>query len=511
MNHPRSSGLLLHVSSLPGPHGIGDLGREAYRFVDFLAAAGQRYWQVLPLVPTGHGNSPYSSPSTFASNPLFISFDTLVGDGLLEETDFDDLLDINSGDEVDYERVIPARMAVLRKAYINFKQGRGRIDPEEYSGFIVSNHDWLHDYARFMALREHFEDAAWTEWPPEFARRDVAALEAFDERHAGEIERHVFWQYLFARQWSQLKAYCHKRSVEIFGDLPIYVAHDSADVWAHPELFYLDDRGMPTIVAGVPPDYFSETGQRWGNPLYRWDLMERDGFRWWRRRLSKILDRVDLVRLDHFRAFAAYWEIPAAEETAIEGRWVDGPSDAFFHAMEEEFGSLPVVAEDLGIITPEVTALMNRFGYPGMAVYQFGFDSGPESTFLPHHFSQNLVAYTGTHDNDTLAGWWQYAPPTQSADARASVRAFVRTYLNLTDDAEFPRECVRTLMASVAHTAIFPVQDLLGLGSEARMNTPGLAEGNWRWRLPAGHLTPELAARLHSMTATYCRLPSQAK
>jgi 4-alpha-glucanotransferase len=412
---------------------------------------------------------------------------------------------------IDYERVIPARHRVLHLAYRAFAEGRGDIDRSKYRAYVEANADWLVDYARFMALKDHYDGAAWTDWPEELAGRSHEALSRFGEENRDEIERHCFWQFLFAEQWASLKEYCRKKKVAIFGDLPIYVAHDSADVWAHPELFYLDAHGIPTIVAGVPPDYFSETGQRWGNPLYRWDLMERDGFRWWRRRLSTILDRVDLVRLDHFRAFAAYWEIPASEETAIEGRWVEGPGDAFFHAMRDELGTLPVVAEDLGIITEEVTALMNRFDLPGMAVYQFGFDSGPESTFLPHHFVPNLVAYTGTHDNDTLAGWWQATMPNQSAEAKRRVQGFARRYLHLQDDADFARECVRTLLASVARTTIVPIQDLLGLGSEARMNTPGLAEGNWRWRMSPGALSPGLAHELRSWTEMYFRLPEQRR
>jgi 4-alpha-glucanotransferase len=511
MPHQRSSGLLLHVTSLPGPHGIGDLGSEAYRFVNFLSDAGQRYWQVLPLVPTGHGDSPYSSPSTFASNPVLISLEGLLDDGLIDSSDLEHVEKLSSGGPIEYDRVIPAKHAVLTTAYSNFAGGRGRIRREDYDAFVESNADWLTDYARFMALKDLLGGEDWTRWPVEFATRDSAALERFDVERADDIQRHCFWQFLFWKQWTRLKAYCKQKNVEIFGDLPIYVAHDSADVWAHPELFYLDDEGMPTIVAGVPPDYFSETGQRWGNPLYRWDLMKQDGFAWWRRRLSTILERVDIVRLDHFRAFAAYWEIPASEETAIEGRWVDGPGDDFFNAMRDELGTLPVVAEDLGIITPEVTALMNRFELPGMAVYQFGFDSGAESTFLPHHFAENLVAYTGTHDNDTLVGWWNASMPNQSPDQKAQTQGFARRYLNLQDDGEFARECVRTLLASVAHTTIIPIQDLLGLDSVARMNTPGLPSGNWRWRVEKGVLTESLASELRSITETYYRLPDQRR
>jgi 4-alpha-glucanotransferase len=506
MQFPRSSGVLLHVTSLPGPHGIGDLGREAYRFVDFLARAGQRYWQVLPLVPLGHGHSPYSSPSTFASNPLLISFGALLEDDLIDAADIEQLPGGHVDDDIDYASIIPARLKVLDAAYHNFKAGRGKVEKREYGNFLSENADWLDDYAIFMALKDAFADASWVEWPSEFAARDDSSLAEFRRENVDAIERHCFWQYLFSVQWDALKAYSHRKGVQIFGDLPIYVAHDSADVWSHRELFYLDDDGNPSVVAGVPPDYFSETGQRWGNPLYRWDLMQENDYQWWRRRLSKILERVDIVRLDHFRAFAAYWEIPASEETAIEGQWVDGPSDDFFRTMQRQLGDLPVVAEDLGLITDDVTALMNRFGFPGMAVYQFGFDSGPESTFLPHNFKPNLVAYTGTHDNDTLRGWWEANGPSKSAEEKARTLEFVRHYLDLDRDDDFARECVRTLLASVAHTSIIPVQDILGLGSDARMNTPGLAQGNWTWRMKKDALTMKHADQLRRWTETYDRL-----
>lgn len=507
MDQPRSSGLLLHITSLPGAYGIGDLGPEAYRFADFLAEAQQEIWQVLPLVPTGLGNSPYSSPSTFAANPLLISIDLLIEQELLHADEAVELRQLPS-DRVDFEHVIPGRLALLARAYDRFCQGTGGIDQHAYQHFVDVNADWLEDYALFMALKERFEQKAWTDWPEPFVRREENALMRFREENEERVGRHIFWQYLFHEQWIALKRYCNDRGIRIFGDLPIYVALDSADVWAHPELFHLDEHHQPTVVAGVPPDYFSETGQRWGNPLYRWDLMQENDFAWWKRRLEKILGRVDLVRLDHFRAFEGYWEIPATEETAINGRWVDGPGGRFFERMQEHLGPLPVVAEDLGIITDGVRELMRQFGFPGMAVLQFGFDSGPSSTFLPHNFKHDLVVYTGTHDNDTLLGWWTSHTSTMSDEQAEASRAYARRYLDLARDADFTWAAIRQLLASVARMAVIPVQDVIGLGSEARMNTPGVSDGNWTWRMQPSALTPEHARRLADMTTTFGRTPS---
>ncbi|MFW5973384.1 MAG: 4-alpha-glucanotransferase [Bacteroidota bacterium] len=504
MDQPRSSGLLLHISSLPGDFGMGDFGPEAYRFADFLAASRQELWQVLPLVPTGLGNSPYASPSTFASNPLFISIDDLIGLDLITADEAEPLRAFPT-DHIDFQRVEPARLSLLCRAFERFESGQGRIDRNRLDGYINSNQDWLLDYAEFMALKEHFAGRPWMEWPKELAQRREDALQAFRRDHGSDIRRHMFWQFLFHEQWHRLKSYCNERGIRIFGDLPIYVALDSADVWANPELFYLDDDGRPTVVAGVPPDYFSETGQRWGNPLYRWDVMRTSDYEWWYRRFARLLDRVDLLRLDHFRAFEAYWEIPASEDTAIRGRWVQGPGADFFERMEARLGPLPVVAEDLGLITEGVRELMKRFGYPGMAVLQFGFDSGPDSTFVPHNFKQELVVYTGTHDNDTLRGWWDRHTSTQSDDEAEAARAYARSYLELQSDDDFPWRSVRTLIASVARITVVPVQDVLGLGSEARMNTPGLAEGNWTWRLGKDLLTAEHAADLAQITELFGR------
>ena len=491
----RSSGLLLHVTSLPGAYGIGDLGPEAYRFADFPVESRQRIWQVLPLVPTGLGNSPYSSPSTFAGNPLLISVDTLLEQGLLTDEEVTPLRDLPAH-HVDFERLIPRRESLLRKAFARFDNGEGGIDPHRLGLFVERNADWLHDYSLFMALKEHFGGSSWIEWPEPYRRRNPERLNDFRTEHDRDIRRHVFGQYLFHEQWTALKKYCNARGIRIFGDLPIYVALDSADVWAHPELYFLDENDRPTVVAGVPPDYFSETGQGWGNPLYRWDIMRKNGFVWWKRRLNKMLEYVDIVRLDHFRAFDAYWEIPASEPTAVNGRWVPGPGRDFFDAMQKSLGRLPVVAEDLGIITDSVRELMRDLSFPGMAVLQFGFDSGADSTFLPHNFLHNQVVYTGTHDNDTIVGWWTENRSTISSDEAHASRRFARRYLNLREGDTIHWACIRALLLSVSRMAVVTVQDVLGLGSEARMNMPGVGDGNWTWRLAPGALTSAHAERL---------------
>lgn len=491
----RSSGLLLHITSLPGDYGSGDLGPHAYRFADFLADARQHIWQVLPLVPTGLGNSPYSSPSTFAGNPLLISIGNLIERGLVQPEEADPLRSMPD-DYVDFGRLIPLREELLSLAHRRFEEGLSDIDRGSVQHFVSQNSDWLDDYALFMALKEHFDGVSWTEWPDQFRKRDPDALGEFKVAHEREIRRHIFGQYLFHEQWTALKNYCNARGIRIFGDLPIYVALDSADVWSHPELYYLDETYRPTVVAGVPPDYFAETGQRWGNPLYRWDVMRDNGYAWWKRRMTRMLEHVDIVRLDHFRAFDAYWEIPETEPTAVNGQWMPGPGADFFYAMQQSLGELPLVAEDLGIITDSVRELMDHFGLPGMAVLQFGFDSGPSSTFLPHNFKRNQVVYTGTHDNDTLMGWWTDNRSTISTDEAAASREFARRYLDLQDGDEVHWKAIRTLLMSVAQTAIVTVQDVLGLGSEARMNTPGIGEGNWTWRLKPSELAPDHAARL---------------
>jgi len=497
----RTSGLLLHVTSLPGRFGVGDLGPAAYRFVDFLARAKQGLWQVLPLVPVDAGGSPYSSPSTFAGNPLLVSPEGLAADGLLTEDDLAHAPAFPAG-RVDFARVIPFREALLRRAFARFEAGAAPALREAFAGFCARHAEWLDDYALFTALKAHHGGRAWTDWPRPLARREPAALDEARRALAAEVEVHRFAQFLFDRQWAALRAYAHARGVRIMGDLPIYVAHDSADVWAHPDRFLLDADGRPEAVAGVPPDYFSETGQRWGNPLYRWDRMRAAGFRWWIARITRTLGLVDLVRLDHFRGFEAYWSVPAEEETAVEGEWVEGPGAALFEAFERALGRpLPLVAEDLGTITPGVGALMERFGLPGMAVLQFAFGGDADNAYRPHNYRPNLVAYTGTHDNDTFLGWW-------TNGATPEERAVGRAYLGT---GEPHWAAIRAVATSVADTAVFPLQDVLGLGSEARMNTPGREDDNWAWRFTDGQLTDDLADRLALLTEATGRVVQERR
>ena len=503
MFNTRSSGLLLHVTSLPGPFGIGDLGPAAYQFVDLLHEAGQQVWQVLPLVPPGWGYSPYSSPSTFAGNPLLVSPDALVADGLLTAEDLSDLPDFPA-DRVDWEAVVPFKRALLEKAWARFQDDADHPLHADLWTFASQQRHWLDDYALYMALSEA-SGTSWTEWPEALARRHPHALHQARQEYAEAFQMHQFWQMLFDRQWQALRAYGAGRGVHILGDLPIYVAHDSADVWAHQHLFFLDETGQPTVVSGVPPDYFSETGQRWGNPLYRWDDMRQDGFAWWTARMANVLRLVDAVRLDHFRGFAGYWEIPAAEETAIGGRWVPGPGADLFHTLRARLGPLPVVAENLGEITPDVTALMEQFGFPGMAVLQFAFGGGPDSAFLPHNYTPQLVAYTGTHDNDTTVGWWNDAGSPEHAAAFARERAHAARYLFPCEHAPIHQAFIRAISASVAALVIIPFQDVLGLGSEARMNVPGSDADNWAWRCTPAHLEAANTAFLREVTALYGR------
>jgi len=495
----RVSGILLHITSLPSPYGIGDLGSAAYRFADFLTRTDQRLWQVLPLGPVGFGASPYSSTSTFAGNPLLISPEPLLEYDLLTEEDLAPLAALPA-DRVDYEEVETRKLAVLRTAFERFEADRSVVSETALEEFRTEQASWLDDYALYAALKEAHDGAPWTEWNAPLARRDSEALARARETHAEAVRRHVFWQYLFHRQWTALQSYCHTRDIRLFGDLPIYVAHDSADVWAHQELFHLDEAGEPTVVAGVPPDYFSPEGQRWGNPIYRWDRMAAEGYRWWTDRMRRTLERVDLVRLDHFRGFDAYWQIPADADTAVNGEWVDGPGAPFFETLAEELGDLPVVAEDLGLITDSVDALRDELGFPGMSVLQFAFEDDPSNPFLPHNYRRNLVAYPGTHDNNTTVGWWREDLSGEQA------RTFARDYLNLdATDAGIHRQALRALMASVADRVVTPLQDVLGLGAEARMNTPGRPNGNWRWRYTPDQLTEEAETVLATLTRTYGR------
>jgi 4-alpha-glucanotransferase len=491
----RASGLLLHPTSLPGRFGIGDLGPEALLWVDFLAAAGQKLWQVLPLGPTGYGDSPYQSFSAFAGNPYLVSPERLLDDGLLEPAD---LAGVPAFPDyrVDYGPVIEWKLAILARAHARFSADAAPGLRGEYEAFCRVQANWLDDFALFMALKEAHGGATWTSWEEGLIAREPVALGAARERLAVAVDSQRFRQFLFFRQWSAVRAHARAVGVRIIGDLPIFVAHDSADVWAHPELFQLDMKGAPAVMAGVPPDYFAKTGQLWGNPLYRWDFMARDGYAWWIERLRATFEVVDIARLDHFRGFEAYWEVPGGKVTAEKGRWVKGPGAAFFESVRVALGALPIIAEDLGFVTPEVLVLRDRFGLPGMKILQFAFEQGALHPFLPHNFPTNCVVYTGTHDNDTTRGWYASAPEPQ--------RHFARSYLGC-EDGDFTWELLRAGMASVADTFIAPLQDVLDLGPEARMNLPGSLGGNWGWRFRREQVTDAMRDRLLNLTETYGR------
>lgn len=462
---------------------------------------------MLPLGPTGYGDSPYQCFSAFAGNPLLISLDMLVEDGWLSASDLDETPSFPD-DEVDYGRVAEFKAPLLKNAFENFQARAAPSQRERFETFCQQRASWLEDYALFMAVKDAHRGVAWTTWERDIASREPAAVSHWRKNLAGEIESQKFRQYQFFKQWDALRQYCHDQGISIMGDIPIFVAHDSADVWAHPELFYLDAQGTPTIVAGVPPDYFSATGQLWGNPLYRWDVIAGTDCQWWIERFRATLSVVDIVRLDHFRGFEAYWEVPAQATTAIHGRWVKGPGAALFEAVERALGPLPIVAENLGVITPAVEAIRNRFGFPGMAILQFAFGADPQApNFRPHNYPRHLVAYTGTHDNDTTIGWWTtegVGQSTRTLDEIGEEREFARKYLG-TDGRDMNWVFIRTLLASVADVAIIPLQDVLGLGSEARMNVPGKPSGNWRWRLTSGRLTEEIGERLKGLTVIYDR------
>jgi 4-alpha-glucanotransferase len=504
MRFPRSSGILLHPTSLPGPWGIGDLGEAAYRFVDFLARSGQRLWQVLPLGPTSFGDSPYQCFSAFAGNPLLVSLDALVNDGLLQRAELEHALFERGGglqaDHVDYGPVIEFKLPLLRASFQRLREG---VNPNHSAGFVAfckQHAAWLDDYAFFMALKDAHHGSSWDGWEPAIAAREPEAMERWSAQLIEQIEVQKYLQYLFFHQWGGVKNYANALGISIIGDAPIFVAYDSADVWANRELFFLSDEGKPTVVAGVPPDYFSATGQRWGNPLYRWKAMAADDYRWWINRLRQTLTQVDILRLDHFRGFAAYWEIPASEPTAINGRWVRAPGLELFTALAEALGDLPIIAEDLGVITPDVEELRLHFKLPGMKVLQFGFDGDPENQYLPHNYEPNYVVYTGTHDNDTTVGWFWTLSEEQ--------REIVRGYLGR-DAQDIAWDMLRLALMSVGDMAVAPLQDLLRQGSSARMNTPGQAGGNWAWRFHSEHLSDGLAHGLHFLTNMYGRIPQE--
>jgi len=507
MSFPRSSGILLHPTSLPGPHGIGELGDEAHRFADFLKDAGQSIWQVLPLGPTGYGDSPYQCFSAFAGNPLLINLDTLVKRGHLSANDLGQQPKLPR-EHVDFGTLIRWKLPLLEKAAKNFRRSGDSNEKAAYDVFCQGHSPWLDEFALFMALKETHNYVMWTLWEPALALREPAALDRARQGLRDKIETNKFIQFEFDREWSDLKAHCARNGIRVMGDVPIYVAQDSSDVWAQREMFDLEPDGKPRVIAGVPPDYFSATGQCWGNPIYRWDIHAKTGFKWWIARFRRAFEMLDMIRLDHFRGFEAYYEIPGNETTAVNGKWVKGPGAALFAAVQASLGDLPILAENLGVITPEVEGLRNQFGFPGMAILQFAFGKDPQAPdFKPHNYPRHRVAYTGTHDNDTVVGWWHStgaADSTRTPEHVAKEMAFAKCYLD-TDGTDIHWVMIRTLMASVADTAIFPLQDVLGMGSEGRMNLPGTSSGNWRWRYRSEELTVGVGAHLKRLAQTYDR------
>jgi len=490
---------LLHPISLPGRYGIGDLGDEAYRFVDFLTAAKQGIWQVLPLGPTGYGDSPYQGFSAFAGNPLLISPDALAADALLTPDDLSEVPRFPA-DHIEYGPVAAYKRHLLHQAARRFTRHASESLAAAFDAFQHAQAAWLEDFALFMALKDAHDGAVWSTWEPAIAMRKPEAIVRWQARLADAVSSHRIIQFLFFRQWLAVKRYANQRGIRIIGDVPIFVAYDSADVWSHPDLFFLDQHGRPTVVAGVPPDTFSATGQLWGNPLYRWDVMARQGYLWWIERLRAALTQADVLRIDHFIGFTRYWEVPAAETTAIHGRWVPGPGPAIGLAIREAIGPLPIIAEDLGLVTPEVEALRDQFDLPGMKVLQFAFDGDASSPYLPHNYTPNCVVYTGTHDNDTTVGWFRSAPPHQPA--------FAQRYLARHGD-DIAHDMIRLAMSSVADTVVVPLQDVLALGSEARMNVPGRSTGNWTWRYEPPMLGNTQRERLREMVELYDREPQK--
>ena len=490
----RSSGILMPISSLPSPHGIGTLGTEARKFVDFLADAGQSWWQILPVSPTSYGDSPYQSFSAYAGNPYFIDLDLLCEDGLLTPEEVNAVNWGNDPAKVDYSAIYNGRFPLLRLAT---ERGWER-DADKVKTFLGENAAWLPDYALFMALKRHFGMKSWTDWPDEDVRlRRPEAVQRYQKELDEDIRLFTYIQYLFFRQWEALRAYAHEKGIGIIGDLPIYVAMDSADVWADPRAFQLDERNVPAEVAGVPPDYFTADGQLWGNPLYDWDAMKADGYSWWVRRIAGASRLYDILRIDHFRGLESYWAVPYGETTAKIGRWVKGPGMDLIGVLTAKFPNIQFIAEDLGYLTPEVRQLLKESGLPGMKVLQFAFDSREPSNYLPHTYSPNCVCYAGTHDNSTLVGWKNEAAPDDIATARE--------YLGLNEEEGFHWGILRGGQSSVADLFVAQMQDYLGLGSEARMNTPGILGGNWQWRMLPGQITETLTKRIARMTSLYGR------
>jgi 4-alpha-glucanotransferase len=496
MKSKRMSGILLHPSSLPGPDGIGDIGPEAYDWINFLVQSGCELWQLLPLGPTGYGDSPYQCFSAFAGNPYLINSLLLVDEGLLTIDDLSDRPEFPEN-AVDFGPVIEWKLKLLDRAYKNFKSQQSIELIDLFQKFIIDERDWLNDFSLFMAVKEVNGGLSWVNWHDDLRKRDKQALVRFKEEHQALIETHMFRQFLFFRQWSALKAYANNQGIRIIGDIPIFISTDSSDAWSNPELFFFDENLKPTVVAGVPPDYFSATGQLWGNPLYRWKVHKKDKYKWWLKRIKATLRLFDYIRLDHFRGFVNYWEVPAGNLTAEIGKWLPGPGADFFEVMQNELGVLPIIAEDLGEISDDVYLLRDQFDLPGMKVGQFAFSGNPDDPFLPHNYPVNCVAYSGTHDNDTTLGWYQNAPEEE--------QDFCRRYLARSGD-NISWDLVRAVWSSVARISIAPLQDFLSLSSESRMNFPGIASGNWTWRVLPNQIDTALAEKIYEINYLYSRL-----
>ena len=504
----RRCGVLLPVASLPSPYGIGCFSKEAYEFVDFLKEAGQTYWQILPLGQTGYGDSPYQSFSTFAGNPYFIDPESLIQAGYIDREGAERFDFGKEPRTVDYEKIYRSRYAFLRRAYANSPfclRPCGKWAEDEYDGvrkefedFRAENSDWLPDFALFSAVKEHYDGLMFMVWPEDIRLRKKDAMDHYRTMLDEEIRFYEFLQYLFAAQWKKLKEYANKKGIRIIGDIPIYVAFDSADTWSHPELFEFDEKGFPTVVAGVPPDAFSATGQLWGNPIYRWEYHKKTGYEWWIRRLAQMFRLYDVVRIDHFRGFDEYWAVPYGSDTAMDGEWRKGPGYDLFATVKEKLGKREIIAEDLGYLTKSVLRLVKKTGYPGMKVLQFAFEGDPDNAYLPHNYPTNAIVYTGTHDNDTTRGWFTTADRKQ--------RKFIKQYADIHSSRTATWDLIRLAMRSVAGTAIIPIQDYLDIGSEGRINTPSTLGGNWCWRLLPGELTPDLAASMREFAEVYGRI-----
>ncbi len=495
----RTSGVLMPISSIPSPYGIGTMGKQARKFVDFLVKGGQKYWQILPICPTSYGDSPYQSFSSFAGNPYFIDLEYLCKDKLLTKKECESFQWGSNPKYVDYGIMYESRYALLRKVYARFT----KKEPQDFEKFCENEKQWLDDYALFMALKDANGGQAWSNWDKSLRLREKKAMEEATEKYSEEIRFYKMLQYLFYQQWNALKAYANEAGIEIIGDVPIYVAGDSADVWANPEQFYLDENLEPIEVAGCPPDAFSDDGQLWGNPLFRWDVMKKDGYIWWTRRIKAMSELYDIIRIDHFRGFDSFYAIPAKDDTAKNGQWKQGPGMDLFCELEKKLGKLPIIVEDLGFLTPSVHKLLKDSGFPGMKVIQFAFDSREESDYLPHTYTNHCVVYTGTHDNDTVMGWMKTAP-------KASVK-YAKEYLNLTKEEGYNWGMMRAAWSSVADMAIVPMQDILGLGSEARINTPSTLGNNWKWRATPEQIDAKVAKKLYHYMQMYGRVNKDIK